>query len=363
MAEMRSAHPYFLYDAIQRQPALVERQLESLRPLAERAAEAAAGKERIIFVGIGTSHHAAQVAERFMRHLTAGRAAALFQQSFEFAHYPLALGPQDAVVVITHTGTTTYSIECLRAAREAGALTIAIVGEDSGEGARAADFVVTTCEQEVAFAYTKSYTTALAALAILALGVARQRGILAQDDAAAMLSRLPALMRAALATEPRVREAAKDVAARQRLVFFGAGPCWATASEAALKVKETSYIAAEGFETEEILHGPFSEIDSRAAMVAMLAGAAADDRARTILRAAGALGMLRVAVTVPEAHHDLDAEHVIEIPAVEEWLAPFVHLVPLQLLTYWIALESGINPDTGRQDQAAHARAHALYKL
>jgi glucosamine--fructose-6-phosphate aminotransferase (isomerizing) len=59
----------------------------------------------------------------------------------------------------------------------------------------------------------------------------------------------------------------------------------------------------------------------------------------------------------------LDAEHVIEIPAVEEWLAPFVHLVPLQLLTYWIALERGVNPDTGRQDQAAHARAHALYKL
>ena len=228
---------------------------------------------------------------------------------------------------------------------------------------RATEFLIPTCEQEVCFAYTKSYSTALAALGMLTMGIARAHGILYDVTAAAALERIPDLMRQALQCEAKVRIAAKDVATRQRLVFFGAGPNWTTAREAALKVKETSYLAAEGFETEELLHGPFSEIDARAAMVALLAGSPSDERARTILRAAGELKMLRVAITVPAADHDIAAEHVIDVPSVEEWLSPFIHLVPLQLLTYWIALERHINPDTGRQDQPAHASAHRLYKL
>lgn len=363
MSQTRSAHPYFLYDAIQAQPALVARVLATCGPVTDRASAAAAGKEGIVFVGIGTSLHAAQVAERSLRHLTAGRVRALAEQPFELAHYPLALGPSDAVVVITHTGTTSYSVEALRAARAAGALAIAITGENTGAAMKAAEFLVTTCEQEVCFAYTKSYTTALAALAMLAIGVAGARGVLCEATAATALGRIPDLMRQALRCESQVKQVARQVAARDRLVFFGAGPNWATASEVALKIKESSYIAAEGFETEQLLHGPFSEIDSRAAMVGLLAGGPADERARTILRAAGELNMLRVAITVPAANHDIAAEHVVEVPAVEEWLSPFIHLIPLQLLTYFIALERGINPDTGRQDQSAHARAHQLYKL
>jgi glucosamine--fructose-6-phosphate aminotransferase (isomerizing) len=363
MTETRTAHPYFMHDAIHAQPALVARVLATAGPVIDRAAVAAAVKEGHVFTGIGTSLHAAQIAERFLRHLTAGRVRALAEQSFEFTRYPLALGARDAVVIITHTGTTSYSIEALRVARAAGALAIAITGENSGEGTQAADFLIPTCEQEVCFAYTKSYSTALAALAMLAIGIARARGILYDVAAAAAVERIPDLMREALRCANKAKEAAKDVATRQRLVFFGAGPNWTTAREAALKVKETSYIAADGFETEELLHGPFSEIDASTAMVALLAGSPSDERARTILRAAGELKMLRVAITVPAANHDIAAEHVINVPAVEEWLSPFIHLVPLQLLTYWIALERHINPDTGRQDQPAHARAHQLYKL
>jgi glucosamine--fructose-6-phosphate aminotransferase (isomerizing) len=179
----------------------------------------------------------------------------------------------------------------------------------------------------------------------------------------AALEKVPSLMRLALRSEIKIREIAKQVAPKQRLIFFGSGTGWATAVEAALKNKETSYIAAEGFETEELLHGPFSEIDSRGAIVAMLTGEPADDRARTILRAAGELGMLRVAVTVPDANRDIAAEHVVVLPEMAAWLAPFIHLVPLQVLTYYIAVARGVNADSGRQDQEAHARAHKVYKL
>jgi glucosamine--fructose-6-phosphate aminotransferase (isomerizing) len=361
MPDRRTAHPYYLYDAIQAQPALIEKML-ARRTSIERAADAIAEKERIIFVGIGTSLHAALIAESWMREFTGGKFLALAEQSFELVHHPIVFTQKDAVVIITHTGTTTFSIEALRAARAAGALTIAITGEMSREGVRGADFQIETCEQEISFAYTKSYTTALLAIALLILRIAERRKLIASAGLRATLERVPNLMRQALTLEPQVREFAKRAAPLARMWLFGSGAGWSTAREAALKIKESCYLAAEGFETEEILHGPFSEVDSRGSLVGLLTGKSSDDRARQILRAGGELKMLRAAIVTPSADYEISAEHIFVAPESDEWLAAFVHLVPLQLLTYFIALERGTNPDTGRQEQPAHAAASRHYK-
>jgi len=361
MAEPRNAHPYHLYDAIQAQPAAIARVLASRNIIAE-AGKAAAEKKRVTFAGIGTSLHAALVAQFWMRYLTRGRALAHADQPFELVHHPAAFDRDDAVAVITHTGTTTYSIEALRLARAAGALTIAITGFTSGKDIAGADFHLETCEQEASFAYTKSYTAALAAIALLILSMAERRKLLADAGAFRALEHVPSLMKESLELEPQAREFARRAAALPRMNLFGSGACWATAREAALKIKESCYMAAEGFETEEILHGPFSELDSRGTIVGLLTGNAGDDRARRILRAAGELKMLRAAVTVASANRDISAEHVFVIPETPEWLAAFVHLVPLQLLTYFMALERGLNPDSGRQDQPVHAAAAKHYK-
>ncbi|MGA8145675.1 MAG: SIS domain-containing protein [Candidatus Acidiferrales bacterium] len=373
MPEPRTAHPYYLYDAILAQPALIEKVL-ARRAALETAADAIAEKDRITFVGIGTSLHAAQIAELWMRELTAGRVFAHFEQSFELVNHPVAFGPRDAVIVITHTGTTTASIAALRAARAAGALTIAMTGEMSGAEIRGADFHIETCDQEVSFAYTKSYTTALAALALLIFGIAERKKLLAQEIDSRAVDGIPGFIRQALALEPEIRALAKKIAPLSRIDLFGAGVGWPTAREGALKIKESCYIAAEGFETEEILHGPFSEIDSRAAIIGLLTGKPTDARARDILRAAGELKIVRAAIATPSANRDLSAEHVFVVPELAptitpqtnsgagEWLAAFTHLVPLQLLNYFIALERGLNPDTGRQDQPAHAAASRHYK-
>ena len=369
MPEPRAAHPYYLYDAIHAQPALIEKVL-ARRDAIERAADAMAEKDRITFVGIGTSLHAAQIAELWMRGFTAGRIWPHFEQSFELVNQPTAFGPRDAVVVITHTGTTTASVAALRAARAAGALTIALTGELASEtiGAeiRDADFHIQTCDQEVSFAYTKSYTTALAALALMILRIAERKKLLAPGIDERAIERIPELIRQTLALEPQIHEIAKKIAPLARIVLFGAGAGWPTAREGALKIKESCYIAAEGFETEEVLHGPFSEIDSRAALIGLLTGRPSDDRARQILRAAGELKTQRLAIVTPSANHDISAEHTLIVPEASpetgEWLAAFTHLVPLQLLNYFIALERGLNPDTGRQDQPAHAAASRHYK-
>lgn len=361
MAERRAAHPYYVYDAVLAQPSLIERVL-SQRSAIESVADTVAAKSRLIFVGIGTSLHAARIAELWTREFSSGRFRAQFEQSFEFLHHPFALDSQDAVIVFTHTGTSSASVEAIHRAKSAGALTVGIVGENCGEGARAADFLIETCEQEVAFAYTKSYTTALAAVAALLLRFTDRKKFLPEVTLRASLDRVPVLMRQALALEPEVRALARRLASLPRIEIFGAGVGWATAREIALKIKESCYIAAEGFETEEILHGPFSEVDSRGALIGMLTGRPTDDRARQILRAAGELKTLRAAVTVPSANHDISAEHTLVVPECAEWLSAFVHLVPLQLLNYFIALEKGVNPDTGRQDQPAHAAASRHYK-
>ena len=365
MPDPRTAHPYYLYDAIHAQPALIEKVL-ARRASIERAAYAAAEKNRITFVGIGTSLHAAQIAELWMREFTSGRMWPHFEQSFELVNHPIAFGPNDAVIVITHTGTTTASIAALRAARAAGALTIAITGEMSGAEIRGADYHIETCDQEVSFAYTKSYTTALATLAVLLHRIAESKKLLAPGIDSHSIDRIPELIRQALTLEPEIRTVAKKIAPLSRIDLFGAGVGWPTAREGALKIKESCYIAAEGFETEEVLHGPFSEIDSRAALIGLLTGRPSDDRARQILRAAGELKTLRVAVVTPSANHNISAEYTFVVPDASpetgEWLAAFTHLVPLQLLNYFIALERGLNPDTGRQDQPAHAAASRQYK-
>lgn len=361
MPERRAAHPYYTYDAIQAQPALVEKML-ARRDAIHRVADAVAEKQRVFFAGIGTSLHAAQIASQWLRELAVGRLLAHFEQPFELLHHPIAFDRNDAVVVITHTGTTTASVQALAAARDAGALTVSITGEAAGEGARAGDFQIETCEQEVSFAYTKSYTAALAAIALLGIRIVEQRKLLARTDAAAELERVPSLMREALRLETQVHELAARIGALSRIVIFGAGVGWPTAREAALKIKESCYIAAEGFETEEVLHGPFSELDARAALVGILTGRESDDRARQILRAAAELGILRAAIAPPSANHDVPAEHILVVPEAPEWLSAFVQLVPLQLLSYFTALARGLNPDTGRQDQPGHAAASKHYK-
>ncbi|MGA9593006.1 MAG: SIS domain-containing protein [Candidatus Acidiferrales bacterium] len=361
MADRRTAHPYYVYEAVHDQPALIEAVLAQGAAI-ERAGDAAAEKERVIFVGIGTSLHAAQIAEIWLREFTGGRIWAHFEQSFEFLHHPVAMGREDAVMVITHTGSSSASAEALRVARAAGALTIAITGQNSAEAIRGADFQIETCGQEIAFAYTKSYTTALAALALINLRIAKSRNLLARENFHAELSSVPALMQQALGLEVQTRELAKRIASRERVEIFGAGSGWATAREAALKIKESCYMAAEGFETEEVLHGPFSEVDSRTALVGLLSGTRSDDRARQIFRAASEVKALRAAVTVPSANRDLAAEDVLLVPECAEWLQAFVHLAPLQLLNYFLALERGTSPDSGRQEQELHAAASKHYK-
>jgi len=363
--QRRNAHPYLMYEAIRRQPECIARMIERQRGRMEGAAAAAAERHRIVLLGIGSSYHAAQLGENFLRHFT-HQSSALVEQSFEQVHYPRQFREDHVAVCISHRGTRNHTVQAMKAAQAAGALTIGVCGEPVSDEMATADFAIPTCEIEECFAHTKSYTAAAAALALWTIGLAERRGFLSRDDAqgaAAALERIPALMRQALGCEAQARDAAKKIAARQRWVFIGAGPNWATAREGALKVKETSYMSAEGFQTEQFIHGPLAELDSRGALTAILAGGPGDHRAAAAVRAAGEVGALRVVVAAQGAQGDLDCDTLLEVPQAGEWLSPFLQVVPVQLLAYFVALERSANPDTGRLHEPAHARAQEHLKL
>ena len=357
----RTAHPYFSYEAIRQQPERIAEVFRRERDNIARAAEAAAARKRLLLAGIGSSYHAALAGGSFLRHLTAGRLLAVVEQSFEFVHYPPAVSADDAAILISHRGVRNDSVRALQLLNAAGAYTIGVTGQGTNELAGAARLSIATCEPETAFAHTKSYTAALAALAGVCVGLAERRGLLANPAAArAALEGVAEDVRRALGCESAARVASREIARRERWIFIGAGPNWPTALEASLKAKEMSYFNAEGMETEQFLHGPQVEIDERACVTVFLSGSSADARGRQLLRACGELGALRVAVAA-RGVDAAGAEHMLEMPSVEEWLTPFVHVVGAQLLSYFTALERRANPDTGREDQPAHARARLQF--
>jgi len=362
----RTSHPFHMHDAIFAQPDCIARALATQRDAILDAAAQAAGRTRIWIAGIGTSFHAAMVADYCLRHFMRGSGAAVVQ-SFEFVHYPRELRADDAVLVISHRGWKSYSAQALASARASGALTIAFTGQAADEAMRRADHLIETCEQEQSAAHTRSYTSALACLAVFAIHLAERRGFVTPEDAQraeASVNAAPGLMRNALQLEAQARAVAAPLAKRMRWMFLGAGPNWATAREGALKVKETSYIAAEGFQIEQFLHGPIAEADERAAVIAHLAGGSGDYRIVAALRAAGEVGALRVLIASHgAAPAESVADHVLEVPAGGEWLSPLLHVVPVQLLAYFAALERGTNPDTCRRDQPAHSRTHQHFDL
>lgn len=358
----RTGHPYLLHDAMHAQPGCIGRFLRERRALVEQAAAAAASRHRIMLLGTGSSHHAAQIGEYFLRHFSP-TSTAVVEQSFEQVHYPRGFHRNDIAIFLSHRGAKNHTVQAMTAAQTAGALAIGICGDPVSQEMQRAEFAIPTCELETCFVHTKSYTTALAALALFAIALNVQRKQMSPEDgegAAASLARIPDLMTKALALESAARDAAKQIAKRNRWIFIGAGPNWATAREGALKVKESSYVAAEGLQTEQFLHGPFSELDHRAVLTACLAGGPGDYRTHAALRAAGEVGAFRVAIVTHGADPEVPAEIVLEVPEVAEWLSPFLHAVPVQLLSYFVALERGANPDTGRFHEPAHARAQKL---
>ena len=363
--DVRTGHPYYMYDAVHQQPDAVAAMLQRHASQAAEVAGQLAGKRRLFLVGIGTSWHAALTAEHWFRQLTGIHPEAQAWHSFEFVSYPPpALGPDDAVIIISHRGTKTYSFEALDVAREKGALTIAISSTSPGPRLGPAEIKFQTVEQEKSAAFTVSYTAALTVMAQIAIELGLMAGIPAANGARQQLERVPSLMQGVLDRQQEVAALADRHQDHDRYLFTGWGPNAAQALEVSLKIKETSFSSTEGFQVEQLLHGPFIATPPNSLLTLIAPPGPGYRRSVEIAHAAAEIGA-PIWAMVQEGDEELAslANEVMTLPAVEEIWSPFMYVLPLQLLTYYLALAKGCQPDHFRRDDPAFARAHSHYVL
>ena len=351
----RAQHPYRMYDAITSQPDAIASVIASQREQCAEVGRTLAGKRRIHIVGIGTSWHAALVGASIM---SAGPEA-FAHNSFEFCTATPSVTADDGVIVISHRGTKRSSYDALDVAVAKGAYTVAITSTDPGPRIQVADVGIRTVEQETSAAFTVSYTTALTALAMLNLAMA---GSLEADDNG--LAELPQQIAQILAAEDDVQTVVADHEDRRRFISAAWGANTANAYEVALKIKETSRADCEGFQIEQLLHGPFCSLDPDCLLT--IIATPGDDRGRALdlTNAAAALGAPVWALGNRSNDSLSDAgARVFPLPDTSSYLTPITSVVPLQLFTYHLALARGTHPDLFQQDDPGQAAARVHYDL
>ncbi|MDQ4128850.1 MAG: SIS domain-containing protein [Actinomycetota bacterium] len=350
--ERRERHPYHMYDAILAQPEAFARAVGGNEEAMDEFASEVAGCRRLYLIGLGTSHHAAQVGEHLMLAYGGGLDARALD-SFDFALYGPRLSSEDCVVAASHRGSKRYTARALERAREAGCRTALITGEG---GSGSADVIFETVAQEESSAHTVSYTSALAVLALLAGGIGRHRTGAETLPVGLLREEIPAALRASLGLEERTEALAHEHVRRRRIWLLGGGPGAVTAREVALKIKETSYLQAEGVPTETMLHGPFQCVEAEDLFVLVAPSGAARARTLEVAELAEEVGASYVIVG-----DDPGAE--LAVPGVPEPLSALSCLVPLQLFAYHLALERGTNPDSFRAEDPRFARADVSRRL
>lgn len=349
-----------MHEAILAQPEAFASVLEKNGAAVDEFAAGAASCERLFIVGIGTSHHAARIGEHLLREYGGGIDARAVH-SFDFALYGPELSPGDCVVCISHRGTKRYTARALQRALDAGCRTALITGE-GGSVSVEAGTIFRTVEQEVSSAHTVSYTTAISVLADLAGRVGYHRTGAEPFDEGFLREEIPAVMRETLGTEEQVERLAGEHVGRRRIWLFGGGPSAVTAEEVALKVKETSYVQAEGMSTETMLHGPFQCVEAKDLFVLVAPAGAAQERTLEVAELVDEVGgaCLVVGDGTPDVPGEID---LLAVPSVPEPFSALTCIVPLQLFAYHLALARGTNPDVFRTDDPRFARADVSGRL
>ncbi len=257
-------------------------------------------------------------------------------------------------ILISQSGETADTLAALRGLRAAGQSVLAVLNVPGSTMARESDAVLeTVAGREMAVASTKAFTAQLATLACLAIGIARLRGAIDQEEGRRLtgaLLDLPGHASEVLARAPELQDVVAEVAGARDVLFLGRGPLFPIALEGALKLKEISYIHAEGYAAGEMKHGPIALIDRSVPIVALSPSGRLFDKTASNLQEAVARGGQLVAITDPAGAKRLRsiARHLIVLPEIDSFAAPILYAIPLQMLAYLVAVAKGTDVDQPR---------------
>ncbi len=306
---------------------------------------------RIHIVACGTSWHAGLVGKFLIEQLS--RVAVEVDYASEYRYREPVIQPGTLIIGITQSGETADTLAAMKEAAARGARTLAICNVMGSTATRQCEATILThAGPEIGVASTKAFTTQLAVLTLLALKLGEAKGTLDPLLKAELLQglrELPAHLERLNALEPKIIQWAHRWQDATDFLYLGRGPCYPIALEGALKLKEISYIHAEGYPAGEMKHGPIALIDKTLPVVALMPRDAHRDKTLSNLQEAAARdGRILGLITEGDTGLSGIAEDVLELPAVHPWLSPIVYAVPLQLLAYHIAVLRGCDVDQPR---------------
>ena len=307
--------------------------------------------ERVVIVASGSSNFAGMVGARYLRELAEVPAAT--EIASEFAYAPGPLSDRTLVVAISQSGATADVLLAVERAKAAGAPVVALVNTVGSELTRTADAALYLhAGPEISVAATKTFVSQLGTLYLRACHLGEQRGVLPPDRLARRLADIahaPLAVARALEVEPQIKELARRYHDATNFLFMGRGLAYPIALEGALKLKEISYIHAEGFAAGELKHGPIALVAPNIPVVAL----ALDDelRAKTLNAVAQTRSRNGRVILVASEGDDLKAgiaEELITVPHTPPLIAPIVGVIPVQLFAYHIAVCLGLDVDQPR---------------
>ncbi|NOY52557.1 MAG: glutamine--fructose-6-phosphate transaminase (isomerizing) [Deltaproteobacteria bacterium] len=307
--------------------------------------------DKIIMIACGTSYHAALVGKFMIEEMS--RTPVEVDIASEFRYRDPIVDERTLLICISQSGETADTLAALREAKGKGAKTVGICNVLGSSITREADGVIYThAGPEIGVASTKAFTTQLVALYLFALYFARARGGMPEEQAVPLmedLARLPQQVEKILEEEETIRKLAKLYADRTDFLYLGRGIHYPIALEGALKLKEISYIHAEGYPAGEMKHGPIALIDEKMPVVALLPHDGVFEKARgNIEEVKARSGIVIALVNQKEPEVEGKADHTLRVPSTNNFLSPILMTIPLQLLAYHIAVLRGTDVDQPR---------------
>jgi len=308
--------------------------------------------DRVVLVACGTAHYACHVAKYWFERLA--RLPIEVEVASEYRYREPPLDARTLGIFVSQSGETADTLAALRYARASGAQVAAVVNVETSTIARESDTVLPIyAGPEIGVASTKAFTCQLLVLAMLAVVAGRQRGhVDAETEArlAASLCTVPGLMAQALALEPEIDEVAKHVSHARDVLFLGRGSLYPLALEGALKLKEISYIHAEGYASGELKHGPIALVDMDVPVVVLAPSDPLFEKTvsnmQEVMSRDGKVLLLSDAEGIAAARGG--TWRALQLPPTDAFVAPIVYAVPVQLLAYHCAVQKGTDVDQPR---------------
>lgn len=308
--------------------------------------------QRIIIVSCGTSYYAASVAKYWLEEAT--NMSVEVDVASEYRYRTPPLNDKCLFIVVSQSGETADSLAALRLAKAKGATTMAIVNVPTSTMSREADIVLPTfAGTEVCVASTKAFMCQISVLATLSVALGKAVGHINALQAIEMakdLAQLPRLINDSFAVEPEIVKLANDIAKVEHMLFLGRNTSYPIAMEGALKLKEITYIHAEGYAAGELKHGPIALIDEKMPLIIIAPDNETYEKTRSNIEEIAARGGDITVLTTEKRAKEIRklGLKAIALPDCSSFLAPFIYTVPVQLLAYHTAVHMGTDVDQPR---------------